>query len=224
MDSQIENQLERAIALSAQHQGINFSSHAEAQRHLAKTKAEIHQAFLHCNAAMQEGLKYFKEMDCGYVSAISAKLLKSMRSSKKLSRLIEQEMLTGDGAIEPFIEALNTFYEREEVQIVQNALTVLLRLFPLHPQPYIYLGTLIWRNDGIAAADLFYSKIVAAIEDPALDYFAAECFYKNGNKNGAKELLLRAMHNTTASPDMYRDIRPLIIKLLEQCLCQSAAR
>jgi len=218
MVSDIEKQLEHAIALSAQYQGISFASHRETQRHLEKTKLEIRQSFLHCNAAMQEGLRYLKEMNCGYVSVISAKLLKSLGSSKKLSKVIEQEILANDGAIEQFIEAINVFYEREESQIVQNAVTVLMRLFPLHPQPYIYLGTLIWRNDGIAAAEIFYSKIVEVIEDPALDYFAAECLYKNANKNKAKELLLRALHNTTTSPDMYRDIRQLIIKLLELCL------
>jgi hypothetical protein len=218
MLNETEKHLESAIALAAQQQGLSFASHSDAQRHLEKTKEEIRQAFLHCNAALTDGLNYLKEMNCGYVSTISAKLLKSQHSSKKLSKLIEQEILVNEDIVEQFINAINTFYEWEDNQTVQNAVTVLMRLFPLHPQPYIYLGTLIWRTDGIAGAEMYYSKIVEAIEDPALDYFAADCLYKNGNKDRAKELLLRAMHNTTTSPDMYQDIRQLILKLLEQCL------
>jgi predicted Zn-dependent protease len=218
LDQEIEQHIETVAALTAEQQGISFFSHREAQRHLDNVRAEVRSAFKHSNAALNNGLRYLKEMNCGYVSTVSAKLLKHMHSSKKLAALISQEIEMRSDAAEQFIEAVNRFYDWEDNQTVMNAVAVLMRLFPLHPQPYIYLGTLIWRQNGIEAAVAYYGKIVEAIDDPALGYFAADCLYKSGDVQKAKQLLLRALDNEVTSSEVYADVRQNIIELLECCL------
>jgi hypothetical protein len=217
MFNELEPYLESTAVFFAHHQGLHFSSQQEAARYVERVKAEIRQAIKHSNAVMVEGLTCFKEMNLGYVSTLSAKLLKHLDSSKKLAKLIEQEIVGNDQAAFEFINAVHQVYDCGDVQKEYNAILVLMRFFPLHPQPYIYYGSWLWRKEGIAAAENFYTKMVQEMEDPALDYAAADCLFKNKNKSKAKELLERALKNTETSLEMYGEVREMIVDLLGKC-------
>ena len=90
-------------------------------------------------------------------------------------------------------------------------------LFPGFPQPYIFSANLLWREHGIEVADAFYSKLIEAIEDPALDYFAADCFFKNEKISEAKKLLDRALSHTSIMSDNYAEIKMWASSLRKQC-------
>ena len=66
-------------------------------------------------------------------------------------------------------------------------------------------------------AEIFYTKIVEALQDPALDYFAADCFIKNGNKEKARNLLQKSQKNKLLSMEKYSNVRQSIGELLAQC-------
>jgi tetratricopeptide (TPR) repeat protein len=218
MHNEIGNYIENAITDTAQQQGINFSSHREAQQYIKKSKSEIRRCFREGKTSVKAGLIYFKDMNDGFVSAVSGKLLKHLNSSKKFTRLIESEITNNDQAMPLFMEAIHSIWDRGDVHAEQCVITALMGLFPMHPQPYIHLGTLIWRKEGIDAAEAFYAKVIVVIEDPALDYFAADCFYKKGNIDLCKELLKRAWSKAEKSPEIYSDIQNKIILLFGKCL------
>jgi len=199
------------------HQGIQFTTERDARRSLETTKSQIRLSLRQSNVMMKEGLTLLRGLGLGYVSALSNKLLNSLHSSKKLSRLIELEFVNNDQAMPQFMAAMTAMENCAEDQ-KQSVITVLMALFPAHPQPYVYLGSAIWRTEGIAAAEIFYSSIVDAIENPALDYYAADCLYKNNNITRAKELLFRALQNLQESPERSEDLKREIIILLEHIL------
>jgi tetratricopeptide (TPR) repeat protein len=166
---------------------------------------------------LMEGLCILRDQGQGYVASISKKIIQHLESSKKLSQLIENEIIKNEQSMSLFMDAVDSFYDCGDFHQEQCVISVMLALFPLNPQPYVYLGTLIWRRDGIAVAEHYYEKIVKVLVDPALDYFAADCFFKNGNKDQAKELLQRALDEAKKAPEMYQDTKPAMLALLEKC-------
>jgi hypothetical protein len=90
-------------------------------------------------------------------------------------------------------------------------------LFPFHPQPYACYATLIWRKEGIEAAAAFYTQLVGAMEDPVLDYFAADCFIKSGNHTKARELIQRALAKTQPSLQEHQELRQHLLELTRRC-------
>jgi predicted Zn-dependent protease len=109
-----------------------------------------------------------------------------------------------------FSEAVNSYYDCGDYHLEECVISVLLTLFPLEPQPFACYGTLIWRRDGINEAVTFYKSIVDLFESPILDYFAADCIGKAGNRGEAKKLLDRALKNAQNAPEIYEDIMQFI--------------
>jgi hypothetical protein len=218
---QMLNEIENCVAQLAENvvhqQMLTFSSHNEAQRYLEKTRLEMQLSIQHGNVLLAKGLRNFIDTNHEFVSTTSAEILKSLEDPEKFSEIIGSRLMRNDSALQLFMDTANYFQDRGDVETELSVIAALMALFPLHPQPYVCLGSLIWREDGIAAAEQFYSRVVQAIEDPALDYFAAECFYRNRSVGKAKEILQRALINTDASPVMYTYIRLLIVALLERC-------
>lgn len=217
MFSEIENYVAEVAEHIVQQQKLTFNSYDEAQRHLRSTHSELHQSIQQGNKLLMQGLMYFIEMKLGFVSTTSSNILKHLDDVEKLSEIIESQIRKNDSALPLFMEAMSRFYDCGDFHKEQCVIAVLMGLFPLHPQPYVYLGTLIWRKDGIAAAEIFYTRIVKELEDPALDYFAAECFYEKGTINKAKEILQRALKNAEMSPAMYGDLKQEMLGLLKKC-------
>ncbi|MET3107434.1 hypothetical protein AAKU67_001498 [Oxalobacteraceae bacterium GrIS 2.11] len=194
------------IAISVtQQQGLNFSNYNDAQQHLKKTKSEIYSYIQKGNELFMEGLRVLQEKNHGhvhgYVAGVADKLLKNLKSGKKLKRAVD-EVLQNEHSLRFFAEAAKSFYDCGDYHREQCVIAVLMGLFPLNPQPYIYLGSLIWRKDGIAAADLFYSNIIQVIQDPALYYFAADCFYKNDDLQKFNDVLDTAICQSETSGDI----------------------
>ena len=113
---------------------------------------------------------------------------------------------------------MNGFYDCGDFQQEHSVISVFLTLFPLHPQPYACLATLIWRRDGIQAAQNFYEHIVDVFKNPLLDYFSADCFLKSGHAEKAKPLLQRAYRKAQDTLDQYAAfLIPRINNALMQC-------
>lgn len=77
-----------------------------------------------------------------------------------------------------FSDTVNGFYDCGDFNIESCVISVCIALFPLEAQPYICLGTLIWRKNGIMQAATFYEALVEVFQSPLLNYFAADCLKK----------------------------------------------
>lgn len=213
----MENLIEHMALAVLQHDGINYQSEKDARRHLERIKADLHQGLRQGNQMLTAGLHYLKELGDGFAASFSAKVLKQIKSSKKLARLIEEEIVQNQQAMPLFLDGIKPFLETDDAHREQCVLSVLMALFPGFPQPYIFSANLIWREHGIDVAEAFYTKLVEAIEDPALDYFAADCFFKNGKTGEAKRLLDRALGHDSVHADNYEEIRMWASSLRKQC-------
>jgi len=217
MNNQLEEQIDSIAVNVIQHQGFSFSSHHELQRQVEQTRSEIRQSLKQGNALLMQGLTLLKENDCGYVSEICKKLLKHSQSSKKISKIIDTEILNNDRSLSLFLESVSRFHDCGDFYKEECVLTAFISLFPDHPQPYAFYGTLIWRRDGINAADEFYSKLIKVIHEPGLDYFAADCFLKNGNKEKSKNLLQQTLNYQQTTQESYCGVKQKIIDLIQEC-------
>jgi tetratricopeptide (TPR) repeat protein len=206
MRNLFDDQLDSIVANVIRQQGLSFSSHNEAQLYLKKIKRQIEDCCKQGSDLLIEGLKALQEKNHGYVhsyvAAMSTKLLKHLHSSKKLKTVIE-EITKNERSLLYFTEAVKGYVDCGDHQKELAVISVLLTLYPLNPQAYICFATLIWRTEGIAAADAFYSKVIELIQEPALFYFAADCFYKNGNKEKAKEIAQQALAKAEITNDSY---------------------
>ncbi len=217
MRNLFDDHLEDIVGNIIRQQGLSFSSHNEAQQYLKKTKKQIQACCQQGSTLLVEGLKTLKEKNQGYVhgyvSEMSGKLLKHLRSSKKLKAVIE-EITRYERSLMYFTEAVKGYAGCGDHQKELAVISVLLTLFPLNPQAYIFFGTLIWRTDGIAAAETFYGKVIEFIQEPALLYFAADCFNKSGNKEKAREIAQQALSKTDEMNDSYG--RQHVLEFLEK--------
>ncbi|MET3106102.1 tetratricopeptide (TPR) repeat protein [Oxalobacteraceae bacterium GrIS 2.11] len=220
MIDEIESTITQLAQSAAQKKNLSFGSVGEADRYLANLRHELQLSAQEGSSLLVRGLAYCAELNEASVSRLCTELLNHVDQPSRLTEIINRTVSCGDNVIDPFLAAMNHFYDCGDFEKEQCVIAVLLALFPLHPQPYVYLGTLIWRKDGTDAAERFYSKIVTIIEDPALDYFAADFFYQKGSPNQAKNLLLRALNNCEKSPVMYCDLQGQIRALLDQCFLQ----
>lgn len=218
MLNELDKYIENIAVDIAQQRGINFSTHKEAQHYLNRTKNEIHSHIQQGNTQFCEGLKYLQEKNHGYVhgyvSNVCDKLLAHAHSSKKIKKIID-EVMENELSLRFFTEAVKEFQDCGDYHKELCVIAVLMSLFPANPQAYICLGNLIWRKEGVAAADLFYTKIIEFVQDPATYYFAADCFYKNGDRKKAKETLLNALSKPDIDEDF--DAKQRLLDLLEKC-------
>jgi len=216
-----DNFIDNITNLVIQNQGLSFSTHREAQLHLDKTRTDIRKLMRQSNTLFVEGLNYFAKTSLGdahsYVTTVAAKLLKNLDSAKKLKKVIDTDIMSKELSLLYFSEAVSEFYECGDYHRELCVISVLIALFPLNAQPYVYYGSLVWRQEGKAAAEIFYSKIIDVIHDPALDYFAADCFIKNGNSGKARELLQNSQKNPLMAEDIYKNVKQHIHDLIEQC-------
>ena len=200
-----EGLMEKIVAEVIAQQHLSFSTFEEARQHLIKTRKEIDLCFQQGNAMLVEGLHCLQTNSDGhvhgYVASTAAKLQKQLHSSKKLKAVI-REILQNQSSLLYFTEAVTALCNRGDFHQEQCVITVLMALFPLNPQPYICYGSMIWRKDGIDAAEVFYTKVIEFIRDPALLYFAADCFIKNGRRDKAMDALQCALAMTEQSNDL----------------------
>jgi hypothetical protein len=195
---ELENQLENIAVIVAKQQVGSFSSQRAAHLYLEKTKADIRQILKQSSPLLIKGLSYLTENDQGqahsYVAGVSAKLLKHVDSSKKFNRIVESEIWTNDYSLTHFTEVLDEYIDCGDIDKEECLIGTVLALFPLNPQPYIYLGSLVSRKNGVEDAAAYYAKITEVIQNPALYYFAAECFYQNRDKDQAKKYYIARLN------------------------------
>ncbi|MCD6025598.1 MAG: hypothetical protein K0R08_117 [Solimicrobium sp.] len=206
---------EIAVAV-AQQQGIQFKSLKEANDHTEKTTQEILHLLQQSNTILQEGLQILSEKSTGFVADFSKKLLDQLQSPGPFTKIVAEDLQQNEQALKLFSEAVNSFYDCGDYHIEQCVLSVFMMLFPLYPQPYACYATMIWRKEGINAAETLYSQLVAAMEDPVLDYFAADCFVKAGNQIKAKELVQRALEKLQTLPEQ-QELREHLLQILARC-------
>jgi tetratricopeptide (TPR) repeat protein len=218
--SELENTLELFASQAIQQGGLNFSSLNEAQNYLKKIKTEIRHLVEQGNKTLIKGLTYLATDNQGrvnsYVANVCAKLLKQVGSSKKLNKIVESDIIGNENSLLFFSEAVERFIECGDLEQEQCVLSVLMALFPKNPQPYIFLGSSIWRNEGIDAAAVFYLDVLKVIPNPAIYYFAAECFYKKGDKDQAREFLHSGLKQARTSPELYHHIEQLIAAYMQK--------
>jgi len=202
----IDKNLNELAVMLVQQQGIHFATHKEAEKHLDNTTVQLRELLQQSSTMFIEGLKYLSETNHQLVADITGQLLKNIQSPKEMAAIIESNILKNDRSLEIFSAAVNSFYGCGDYHTEECVISVLLTLFPLEPQPFACYGTLIWRKNGIDDAVSFYKSIVDLFETPILDYFAADCFAKAGDKIEARKLLERALKNAQAAPEIYEDI------------------
>ena len=205
-----------AVAVTQQ-QGIQFSSLKDAEEHTKKTTKQIHHLFEQNSKLIQEGLQIYSEKCTGYVADVSQRLIDNLGSPEEVNKIVTNELKENVEALKLFSEAANSFYDCGDFHVEQCVLSVFLMLFPVFPQPYACYATLIWRKEGISAAEAFYEQLVGAMEDPVLDYFAADCFVKAGNAKKAKELVQRALAKTQSSLHEHQELREQLAQLYRRC-------
>ena len=213
---EMEKHLNDIAVMVAQQQGLQFSSQKEAQTHIKNTTVRLQQMLQQSSAMFVEGLRYLVEKDQHPAAAIAQQILENLRSPEKVTGIIESQIINNEHSLESFSEAVNSFYGCGDFHVEECVISVLLTLFPLEPQPFACYGTMIWRKDGIEEAEKFYKNIVDLFENPVLDYFAADCYFKAGHKSEAKTLLDRALLNAKKEPEVYADISQFIRILLKE--------
>ena len=205
-----------AVAVTQQ-QGIQFKSLKDAEEHAKQTSQQIHHLFEQNSKLIQEGLRIYSEKCTGFVADVSQRLLDNLGSPEEVNKIVTNELKENVDALKLFSEAANAFYDCGDFHVEQCVLSVFLMLFPVFPQPYACYATLIWRKEGISAAEAFYEQLVGAMEDPVLDYFAADCFVKAGNAKKAKELVQRALAKTQSSLHEHQELREQLAQLYRRC-------
>ena len=216
-EQDINKYIEDLAVAVAQQQGIQFKSLKDAEEHTKKTKQEIQHLFQQNSVLIKEGLQTYSDKCDGFVADISRRILNSLESPEEINKIVTSEIQGNTEALKLFSEAANSFYDCGDFHLEQCVLSVFLMLFPLYPQPYACYATLIWRKEGISAAETFYEQLVGSMEDPVLDYFAADCFVKAGNKKRAKELVQRALAKTQDSLHDHQDLREHLAQLYRRC-------
>ena len=211
-----EDYIQELAEQATQQQGIEFSSLGKAEAHVKTNKTKIRSLLQQNRTMFIAGLNHLKNTPNLFVSTVSKKLLKSMHSPQEIAQLLEKKIRKNPHSLEMFSEAVNSYYGNGDFHIEECVIAVLVILFPLEPQPYACLGTLIWRKEGISAAEAFYQSIVDVFESPVLDYFAADCFFKSGNRDQAKQLLHRALEETQKAPEDYVEIQRFLMNLSEK--------
>jgi|GEM_PF-2192353 len=215
----IENQTEFDAYLSelagmvVLQQDMQFGSYQEAQAHVEHTKTQLAQLLQHSNALFVEGLTHLAQLigtQYQPVASIAGRIYASLHIPSEVAKIIDTQVIKNKDSLKLFSEAVNSFYGIGDFHIEESVISVLLTLFPMEPQPFACLGTMIWRKEGIADAAAYYEKIVDLFESPVLDYFAADCYYKAGKRSEAKTLLGRALSHAEKSPGLYEEVIPLI--------------
>ena len=215
-NNEVQKHLNDIAVLIAQHQGLQFNTQSEAQKHIDNTATQLRDMMQQSSLMFSEGLKHLIDTKHHPVADISRQILKNLESPEKLVAVIESQIINKDESLKQFSEAVNSFYGCGDFHTEECVISVLLSLFPLEPQPFACYGTLIWRRDGITAAVEFYKNIVDVYENPILDYFAGDCYFKAGQKKEARVVLERALENATNAPEIYGDIAQFIRILLRE--------
>lgn len=221
MSNDINQFIETIAVKAAKEKGLHFSSERDAHQYLEKTKLQIRQLINNGNSNFFDGLRYLCENDQGYVhsyvAGVANKILKNLDSAKKLNKIIETEIIKNDRSLLFFTDVINEFQIAGDFHREVCVLSVLMTLFPANPQPYVFYASFLWRSEGKAVAELFYSKITDLLEDPALDYFAADCFIKNGKRDKARELLQKSLGRELIAHQNYDSVKKNIQELMQKC-------
>lgn len=221
MHTDLDSFIETLAQAAVNERDFGFASHREAQHYLAQTRQKIREGLEQGSHTLIKGLQTLSQhqgdhIRC-YVAGIARKLLKNLGAGKQLNRIIEQELIGNDHALRYFCETAGDFSQSSDYEVEACVLSVLLAFFSGNAQPYVYFGTMLWRREGIAVAERFYSKIVEVIHDPALDYFAADCLLQSNRRTQARALLQQSLQHERITSHSYRQVRQDIISLMARC-------
>jgi len=207
--NEIDRHLNDISFMIARHQGLQFNNQKEVDRHVTSTTQQL-------KDMMQQSNEMLIETKQHPVADIASQILESMDTPEKMVPIIESQIINNDDSLKLFSEAVNSYYGCGDFHTEECVISVLLTLFPMEPQPFACYATMLWRKEGIAAAVELYKNIIDVFENPILDYFAADCYFKAGDRTGAKALLDRAMQNVEKEPETYADIAQFIRILLRE--------
>lgn len=208
--SDIDKSLHDLAAMVIKEQGVHFATYKEAESHIKDTAERLRELLQQSSVMFIEGLKHVSERTEYPAADVARRLLESQKNPQKMAKIIETHIVGDAQSLESFSQVVNSFYGCGDFHVEECAISVLLTLFPMEPQPFACYGTMVWRRDGIAAAENFYKGIVDLFSNPILDYFTADCYAKAGNKIEAKRLLQRALENGQAAPEIYGDIMQFV--------------
>ncbi len=157
-------------------------------------KQEIHQHLLLLAASIQRGKNLFlKYSSSAKIEAIFKKVESNIEAINKNESKVKDMALIAEKDYQALFETAFQVYEKDKLEEASYMMSVLSLLQPLHVQPYILLGTIVWRQKGCAEACKMYNNFVQVLKDPLLYYYAADCYYHNKEKAEAKKLLTEAV-------------------------------
>jgi hypothetical protein len=222
-DASLDDQLDLIASEVVRHQEIQFSSAREVQNYLSKVKKDIRHLIDKNNQTFVKGLGYLssdnQSMVPEFVANISAKLLRHIGSSKKISKIIETDILGNEQSLLMFADAIESYMDSGDIERELCVLTVMLMLFPLNPQPYLYFGASIERTEGLTVAAAYYAEAVKVFPHPIVCYFGAECFFKLGDKVTAKHLLQTGIEQARQTPELHDEIAARLTRFSDNICC-----
>ncbi len=217
MKDTINPLLDDVVTAVIEQQGLSFSSLQEAERYKANLTGQLDASVEQAQAIFSRGLQLLGQTEHSFVRETVQQLQLHQHTPAAMKHYIETVVHTNPRALEFFSEAANSFYDCGDYQHEQDVIAVLLALFPFSPQPYIFNATLLWRQHGIEVAALFYRQCADFLKDPLMDYFAADCYLKNGEVEQAKQISWRALETLNQSPESHPELTLQLQDLQQQC-------
>ncbi len=85
-------------------------------------------------------------------------------------------------ALPAVVDACRDLLTDGDFERAKTAACALCILYPEAPHPYVLSGTALWQTDGLAAALQHYEAVLAVIEHPMINFFAADVFLESGDR------------------------------------------
>lgn len=153
------------------------------------------------------GLEVLASLEERETAEIAARWLQHRGDVDALAQAVEND---ADKAFPLFIDAAISLSRADDLHRAVDTVGVLTMVFPLEPQPYSILGTIIWKLEGLDAAAKYYDALLQALEHPMIHYFAADCFASAGDPDRAKRLLKEAHVLCDENPEAAAEFRARI--------------
>ena len=186
------------------------------KNHELQTTLKIQEQIINFCKGLVAGLELIAKSDTQQhgVPGIAAELLANMNAPHEFMKIAEQSVIDNIGFFKALLELAEGYHGAGDIEEEKSIISALITFYPYEPQPYIRLGTLIWKVEGIEQAGYFYENITQILNHPMVDYLAADCFFNAGRAGSAVSLLTRALaHCDEKINSADGEPEPLIVEL-----------
>ena len=172
-----------------------------------REKARLKKLFEQAVEGFIRGLEVLAGLKEPETAEIAARWL---RHRDDIEALAQSVLSDAEKAFPLFVDAAIALLRAGDLHRAADATSVLTMVFPLEPQPYSILGTVIWKLEGLKAAVAYYDALLQVLEHPMIHYFAADCFATAGDPGRARRLLQDALVLCDDNPEAAAGFRARI--------------